>query len=115
MLEDGSAHLYDSAGKTVPDSLKRQLRVIFGPGKRIDIPPLYPQMGNNCLVNASAMATNFALSKQNPENAQGADGASLRQWFNRILFKETNFSAARRKRGARRSEKTAPLDSFIIA
>ena len=114
MQEDGSTSLYDSAAKKVTDSLMRELRFIFGNGKQISVPPLYPQAGNNCLVNAAAIATDFAFSKKNPHTAQWQDGVTLRQWFNRILFNESVVSSAPRKRGIRSSEAIVPPDALIV-
>ena len=113
--EDGSASLYDSAAKKVTDGLTRQLRFIFGNGKQISVPPLYPQAGNNCLVNAAAIAADFAFSKKNPHTAQWQDGVTLRQWFNRILFNESVVSSGPRKRGVRSSEATVPPDALIAS
>ena len=116
VLEDGTATLFDSLGTKVSDSLQVQLRSIFGSGKRISIPAIFPQVGSNCLVNAAAMATDFALKKKEPENAQWVDGDQLRQWFKLILFNENVLTPAARKRGARsrNPEKTVPSNSFLI-
>ena len=114
MLEDGIASVYDSAGKKVSNDLMRQLRSIFGGRKRINTPPVYPQTGNNCLVNSAAIATDFCLSKKEPQTANWEDGVILRQWFKRILFKESTVSSAPRKRGVRSSARTSPPDAFIL-
>ena len=90
------------------------LAYIFGHGKKITASPVYPQAGNNCLVNAAAIATDIAFSKKNPHTAKWQDGVTLRQWFKRILFNENVVASAIRKRGVRSSEVTNPPDDLTV-